>query len=259
MEQSEVHHCLIGILQAVISLCQEHAIETVLIGGGCLGIVRHGNRMVPWDDDLDLAIWQVDIPRFLAAARSLPPRFTLAPCASASALILKVFDQHTTALDPDGIPLPGVFVDVIAMGCWPSRFWKQLDNHITSLALLKRYPGSSNPWKRAGKQLAQLLHYPSWGPWLYRRILVNPLKCWGQRCRRQRTGVISGATGGYWRGIYPWDVVYPLRMRQLEGLSVPTPNQLHRFLVLRYGSHYLDIPPEDTRWRHISSASWREC
>jgi len=69
MNQTDIHTTLLEILQAVIALCEAEKIAYFLIGGGCLGIARHDHGFVPWDDDLDIAVWAGDMPRFLAAAQ----------------------------------------------------------------------------------------------------------------------------------------------------------------------------------------------
>ena len=56
---------------------------------------------VPWDDDLDIAVWAGDMPRFIAAAQQLP-----APP-----------DQPN-----------GVFFDVVPMMHCRSAPWKRLDD-----------------------------------------------------------------------------------------------------------------------------------
>ena len=69
MNQTDIQARLLEILQAVITLCEAEKITYFLIGGGCLGIARHDHGFVPWDDDLDIAVWADDMPRFLAAAQ----------------------------------------------------------------------------------------------------------------------------------------------------------------------------------------------
>ena len=72
MNQADIHATLLEILQAVLALCEAEKIAYFLIGGGCLGIARHDHGFVPWNDDLNIAVWAGDMPRFLAAAQQLP-------------------------------------------------------------------------------------------------------------------------------------------------------------------------------------------
>ena len=121
MNQTDSHATLLEILQAVIALCEAEKIAYFLIGGGCLGIARHDHGFVPWDDDLDIAVWADDMPRFFAVAQQLP-----APP-----------DQPN-----------GVFIDVVPMMHWRSARWKRLDDVYARLLAVSRTPYPPVRWKR---------------------------------------------------------------------------------------------------------------
>ena len=69
MNQADIQGSILEILQAVVTLCEGEKIAYFLIGKGCLGVARHDHGFVPWDDDLDIAVWAGDTPRFLSAAQ----------------------------------------------------------------------------------------------------------------------------------------------------------------------------------------------
>ncbi len=47
------------ILDEILRLCDKHQLKLVLIGGSCIGAVRH-QGFIPWDDDIDLGMPRKD-------------------------------------------------------------------------------------------------------------------------------------------------------------------------------------------------------
>lgn len=61
------------ILHEVRRLCREHGLTYYLIGGTLLGAVRHSG-FIPWDIDIDVAMFRSDYERFIDICKASPGR-----------------------------------------------------------------------------------------------------------------------------------------------------------------------------------------
>ena len=67
-EISEIQELLLLMLKYFDSLCREHGLSYVMLGGTMLGAVRH-KGFIPWDDDVDVGMPRADYDRFARIAQ----------------------------------------------------------------------------------------------------------------------------------------------------------------------------------------------
>lgn len=72
-ETRQVQARLLGILQAIDSVCREHQLTYYLLCGTMLGAVRH-KGFIPWDDDADVGMPREDYETLLAHADEWMPK-----------------------------------------------------------------------------------------------------------------------------------------------------------------------------------------
>lgn len=60
-------------LKVFINICQKSNIEYFVYGGTLLGAIKYGN-MIPWDDDIDVALTRENYKKFLQEAPKLLPK-----------------------------------------------------------------------------------------------------------------------------------------------------------------------------------------
>ena len=61
--QNDLKLCELNILDCFISLCEKYNLRYFLVGGSCLGAVRH-KGFIPWDDDLDIGMTRNEYDKF---------------------------------------------------------------------------------------------------------------------------------------------------------------------------------------------------
>ena len=63
-ELKKLHNVEYEILDEFARICDKHKLNYVLIAGSCLGAIRH-NGIIPWDDDIDVAMTRLDYEKFI--------------------------------------------------------------------------------------------------------------------------------------------------------------------------------------------------
>lgn len=71
----QLHEIQLEILDEFIRLCHKHDLRYVMMGGSCLGAVRH-HGMIPWDDDIDVGLDRSDYNRLIEICKQeLKPEY----------------------------------------------------------------------------------------------------------------------------------------------------------------------------------------
>lgn len=70
----DVQNVLLEMLKDIEKVCKKHNIPYILVGGSCLGAVRH-KGFIPWDDDADIAMMYEDYLRFLEVVDELGEKY----------------------------------------------------------------------------------------------------------------------------------------------------------------------------------------
>ena len=71
---SEMKDIELDLLKIFIRICEEHNLQYFLLGGSCLGAVRHGG-FIPWDDDIDVGMPREDYELFREIALKELPKY----------------------------------------------------------------------------------------------------------------------------------------------------------------------------------------
>ena len=146
-KQQQLRRCQLkqlSILEEIDRICRKHAIGYWLDGGTLLGAVRHGG-FIPWDDDIDIAMRQEDMQRFVSIApQELREGLFLQTPQNEPQVkepIVKVRDLNSFFVEgSDNFTADyqkGLFVDIFPMIDYPT-LPRKLVKHVT-LGISKSY------------------------------------------------------------------------------------------------------------------------
>lgn len=119
----EAQSVAIDILDELVAFCDKHGIEYYLIGGALIGAVRSGD-LLPWDDDIDVAMKRGDYERFCAEYVD-GERYSLLTYKRAKNYrhgMAKLVDNATVFVEPTVLDDPyGIFIDIFPLDCIASE------------------------------------------------------------------------------------------------------------------------------------------
>ena len=243
------------MLQAFTQICDRLHLKCFLVCGSALGAVKYGG-FIPWDDDVDVALFRSDYERFCKEAPALLPahlflqNFRSDPAFPA--IYSKLRDSRTTCIEESVAALPihhGISLDIFP---------------------LDGYPKDKKEQKRLERRKAwfvRKLSIPCVRPERWKEMLVKPLRALGfgkntAQTAEAYTALISVwpvensdiiANHGNWQGRleYHRKEIYGEGSRgSFEGAAVRLPADCDAYLRQKYGDYRQDPPPDKQRSHH---------
>lgn len=224
------HAMLLDGYKAIAEILDRHNIRYYGMYGTALGAVRH-NGFIPWDDDLDLAIFAQDLDVINdVLSRELDPAKYYYHNPSADShphVIIKTPDFHEEIKNRKV-----TFIDLFVL----------VDSPKSKLGIILIYPF-------CGFELLshKIIDSTNIKPvkWLFYKVML---------VSRKIIRLISSSKSGYVGTRFPnvsqniWKKEYfgePVK-HVFEDTTIPLPNQCDKFLTEYYGD-YMTPPPEDQR------------
>ena len=246
----------VEILDEIVRICNKHNLEYFLIGGTCLGAIRH-KGFIPWDDDIDIAMPRDDYEKFIdIAIKELKDDYFI-QCNKTDKLhylgYIKIRKNNTTFSNlKDGVKTEshlGFFVDIFPL---------DYTNDVNSLSLrinitLAKNLTETMIYKKKYKKFFELRHPLISAIGLpfniqqLQKIVVSLMKKHNKR-EHKYVGVFSGAYF-YKKDTFPIDKVFPALYVTFEGKKYKTFNDSRWYLEHLYGD-YMKLPDEKDRVSH---------
>ena len=237
------------LLDVFVAICEKYKLQYFLDGGTLLGAMRH-DGFIPWDDDVDVCMPEVDYQKFMQIAADEFPEGVLLqhPGEFPSDYI-----QHARLRDRKSVFLEwysqvqnpsGIFIDIFPFSKFPlvpRSFAKRMmrAKHVA-------YFCKQAHRIRANRNVGQMFfHFMmcclwSWADlmlWLgYVLLRMVCKKGWNKAF-----GVVDFSTNG----IEEKDL-FPLERHSFEGRDLLVPSNADKYLQLLYGD-WRKLPPESDR------------
>ena len=259
-ELEQLHHTELQILKEITRICQENNITFFAIYGTMLGAIRH-QGIIPWDDDIDVAMLREDYDKFISIAKSeLKPGYFLQHFTTdknTSVYFAKVRKNNTVFMEKGFKNVDthnGIFVDIFPF-----------DPVVNDKTEIKKY-------KIKVKLLLELFKYKVyWTAPLYKgvklkyiigniiRVLIHvaliPVKReylynrLDKQVQKYKNQGLKSYTSKLLNGCITIDDILPTRESIFEDGIIPIPSKSEKLLTMIYGN-YNELPPVDKRKGH---------
>lgn len=238
------------IAKDVDKLCRENDIEYYLLGGSCIGAIRH-KGFIPWDDDLDIIMTRENYDKFIKIASSKlnPDKYKIQEGLKDWPLeFSKVRLKGTTLHEPEDEyttdEMHGIYLDVFCLENVPdSNFLARVQYFLYKYYLC--YQLSQRKYKSASfkKKIMIAFSLP-----LRIKAIRTPIRNFIYRFNKQKTerlGFYCGRTR-LRNAIIPRTIYGKPLYVPFEDTILPVPEHYHEYLTQMFGD-YMKLPPVEQR------------
>lgn len=253
----------LNILREFIRICDKYNLRYYLVEGSLLGAIRH-QGMIPWDDDIDVALFREDYETFLRVVNQelQPPyqcrcfQFTdgyidyIAQLADTSTLIESPYrrQKETKPLWVDIFVIDGMPSGNLSMKFRKFQLlsrklflmWSDMEHYVVNRAKRPLY-------EKVLIRVGDTLHTSTF---LSTKKQLQKMDRCMKSCKPDDANLTVNFMSEYkWRTIFPAEYYGEGRMVAFEDFTARIPTEAEKILQSVYGD-YMQLPPEDQRYKH---------
>lgn len=245
----------IDLVKQVEILCQKYGLSYYLIGGGCIGAIRH-NGCIPWDDDLDIAMKREDYNIFMEKASSelKDPYFLQTPITDPG-----FYRPHIVLRNGNGTCISkgnqklscnnGICIDIFPLDGFEDnlqcRVFRKI-SHIRNLVAVTSYNASSASNHKILRRVIRLMKIIVF-PFGIRHFFKNQNKICTKLSLKYPKDI--GIQYVHFSKLcWTWSKVLfdEIKWHTFEYTKMPIPAGYHEVLTSTYGD-YMQFPPIEKR------------
>ena len=248
---------LLEIMKYFHDICEKNNIRYFILGGTCLGAVRH-KGFIPWDDDIDVGLPRADYDRLIEIMKSSETeKYVLeVPLENKDYVYsyCKLYDTATTLIENTRYKTcRGPYLDIFPLDGAGDTLENSFE-HFEKINRINNYISTKvcaiNPKRKFYKNAAIILGrcipecFFGWR-WAYKKVDLI--------CRERTYDDYSyvGNMYGNWRAreIMEKSVFGHPKLYDFEGLKVYGPEDADKYLTSLYGD-YMKLPPKEKQITH---------
>ncbi len=249
---------LLGLIKEIDQICRKHDIRYYSAGGTVIGAVRHGG-FIPWDDDIDIYMTRDEFRRFVRAFEEDGREDRALEYHEGNhefySMIPRYLERDTTMFcryHMVGHSVAGTLIDIFILDPAPTTF----DEQREYLAKLFVYCDLVMP----------VYTYSHRTPEKYRHFyeeytgLIDEIGYHGAIARleedlfsiEEKDSEYYSLRWGSVPHIFPKAMIGDPVWMPFEDMELPMPQQWYEYLVMLYGSGWMEIPYVDLRDEHTN-------
>lgn len=253
-----LHNKIIELSDYFDSFCKDNNIVYYLMGGTALGAVRHSD-FIPWDDDFDVFMDRENYLKFLSVAKynldTDKYYFQEENTKEFPLYFSKIRINNTTFIEKDVVGREmhhGIYIDIMCLNQTSSvsfiRYFQYLSARILSAkALSERGYITTSIMK---KILMFVTKY------IIPRIIFNLLLKFVRSFNGRNTNLIGHFFGraSFKRTSFKTSYLGNQRYIKFNSLNLPVPEDVEKYLTIRYGNRFMEFPSEKEKMKYPSHA-----
>ena len=270
--RNRLQDVLVEMMRDIHNVCIKREIGYALVGGSCLGAVRH-QGFIPWDDDIDISMLREDWEKFRSCFDEElgekyvmeAPQYGNKDCKTTWAKVYKKKTVLQEIMDVDTPYEQGIFIDIFFYeNVSNNKIIRKIDACLsdflkgvaTSMVfykypneLMKQYYGATPQTKRYYNMRRFLGFLFSWMS--HKRFC----DCYDKFVSRHKTPseYITAPTGrkNYMGEILQRKWWIPQKQVKFENTEFLVPADSHNYLLTLFGKNYMQLPPVEKREKHF--------
>ena len=270
--RNRLQDVLVEMMQDIHNVCIKRKIGYALVGGSCLGAVRH-QGFIPWDDDIDISMLREDWEKFRSCFDEElgekyvmeAPQYGNKDCKTTWAKDNKKKTVLQEIMDVDTPYEQGIFIDIFFYeNVSNNKIIRKIDACLsdflkgvaTSMVfykypneLMKQYYGATPQTKRYYNMRRFLGFLFSWMS--HKRFC----DCYDKFVSRHKSPseYITAPTGrkNYMGELLQRKWWIPQKQVKFENTEFLVPADSHNYLLTLFGKNYMQLPPVEKREKHF--------
>ena len=249
-ELEHLQSVILSIAKDIDSICRKNSIEYYLLGGSCIGAIRH-HGFIPWDDDLDIIMTKENYKKFLKVCREqldLSKYIVQEGLKDWPLYFTKIRLKGTYLHEPEDDyateDMHGIYVDVFCLDNVPDNNFLARIQYFLAKYYLCYQLGQRKYNKTSLKKKCMILLSAPMKIQFFRKSVINFIERFNSQ-DTQRVGFYYGRTR-FKTSITPRHIYGKPKYVEFEDTQLPVPEHYHEYLTQMFGD-YMQLPPVNQR------------